>query len=376
MKKIYTTLILLAFTIVIANAQTTNVPNAINFQAIARDSTGHTVTGNGTTLNIQVRFVFIDSAAGATGGAGSTMFSMTWQKATDAFGQFSVDIQNTNVAGYIGTVAGTLAGLNAVPWETGKKYIKIEYQSAFSASWTNLGTVACNSTFYAFHSRTAEKLTTAGTNGQVLKMTGGQWVAGTDNNTTYVQGNGITINGDTIKTNAANGYAVYQEAYTSASYPLSTSLTAMNSWVTIPLNTAATASSTSDIVVSSAGAIQLNPGTYRLRGFGQSDIEDDFNSGSGSYMYLGTQVVDASNNPLIIGTTERISANANYAPSTTLKSNIEGIITVSAPSTYYFQRYVKTLTLSGTPSFYNYVINSIIFPPQAVASQLSIERIK
>ena len=147
----------------------TNIPSAVNFQAIARDGLGALVTNS----QIEVQLTILDG-----GPAGTPLRQPRFIRNTDAFGQFNLTMSEDSATGF-GPSGVTL--IPNIDWSTGNKWVRIEFRPNLIAPFTNLGTVKCNSDFYAFAARTAEVLKTPGVAGQVLKHNGTDWVAGTDN---------------------------------------------------------------------------------------------------------------------------------------------------------------------------------------------------
>lgn len=175
-----------------------NVPDALNFQAIARDITDNIIQN----AAIEVQMTVHNNSSN-----GPILSQLRFIRTTDDFGQFSLTMSIDSATG-IGT--GQTIPFNQINWAVGDKYIQIEYKPNLSSGYIDLGAVRANSTFYAFHSRTAEKLTTTGTSGQVLKHNGTDWVAGTDNdnqtlsqsgNTVTLSNSGGTINVDPSTSN-------------------------------------------------------------------------------------------------------------------------------------------------------------------------------
>ncbi len=88
------------------------VPQAINFQAIARDGSGSPMVNT----NIQIRLSVIDSAQ-----SGIVVYQELRALQTNAYGSFSFQI-GVNPA-Y--TTVGTFQSIN---WGTGNKHLKIDYE--------------------------------------------------------------------------------------------------------------------------------------------------------------------------------------------------------------------------------------------------------
>lgn len=109
------------------------VPQKINYQAVARNSAG-------TTLNSQpvsVRLTIHDGSAG-----GTTVYQETHNVTTNQFGLFNIAIGG-------GTpVTGTFS---SIPWSAGDKYLQIELDPAGGTSYANMGTSQLLSVPYALY---------------------------------------------------------------------------------------------------------------------------------------------------------------------------------------------------------------------------------
>jgi hypothetical protein len=139
------------FSLLSAYAQ---IPQAINFQAIARDGSGNPMI----TTNIQIRLSVIDSAQ-----SGTIVYQELRALQTNDYGSFSFQI-GVNPA-FI--TIGTFQNIN---WETGKKHLKIDYDptNTFNFSLT-LGIIKFVTVPYAFASESVVFIDATGAqNGDVL----------------------------------------------------------------------------------------------------------------------------------------------------------------------------------------------------------------
>jgi len=111
------------------------VPQAINFQAIARDGFGNPMINT----NIQIRLSVLDSTLG-----GSTVYQELRALQTNAYGSFSFQIGVAPAFTTIGTFQG-------IDWVTGDKHLKIDYDptNTFTFSLT-LGVIKFVTVPYAF----------------------------------------------------------------------------------------------------------------------------------------------------------------------------------------------------------------------------------
>ena len=240
MKKIFSFIfsIVLFFT---ANAQS---PNAINYQAVARNNSGTLLANQAVSLQIS----FLDLSP-----SGTVVYSERHNVSTNVLGLFTLQI---------GTGSIQSGNFSTINWGTGSKFIKIEMDAAGGTNYTNLGTSQIISVPYSLYSNVAglanglngsatiapSQLTNGGatanqillwngtawipstlninqntdvtlkgngsvanplglaqqsaTNGQILKWNGSAWTPGNDNNsggdiTDVIAGNGLTGGGTT-----------------------------------------------------------------------------------------------------------------------------------------------------------------------------------
>ncbi len=134
MKKINILIVTLLLTVSSLMAQ---IPEAINFQAIARDGNGDVMVNT----NIQIRLTIIDSVSG-----GTAVYQELRALSTNNYGSFSFQIGQG--ADYV--TIGTFAGIN---WPTGDKHLKIDYDPTNTFDWSlTLGTIHLVSVPYALAS--------------------------------------------------------------------------------------------------------------------------------------------------------------------------------------------------------------------------------
>ena len=116
MKKINTLLVSLILLVTSAMAQ---VPEAFNFQAIARDQDGVVMDD----VDLQVRLTIIDSADG-----GQQVYQELRSLTTNGYGSFSFQIGAE--ADYV-----TQGNFSDIEWGTGGKFIKIDYDPTNQFDW-------------------------------------------------------------------------------------------------------------------------------------------------------------------------------------------------------------------------------------------------
>lgn len=140
MKTILLLIAALGLTLTAAIAQ---VPDAFNYQAIARNAQGQPVINQ----NISVKISIIDTTAGV----GSIPYSELHLKTTNQFGLFTLSVgQPTSI------ITGTFAGIN---WGAGKKYMKVELDPAAGTNYSDMGTTQLLSVPFAFSSNDPWKKT-------------------------------------------------------------------------------------------------------------------------------------------------------------------------------------------------------------------------
>ena len=101
-------LLLSAFFLCLAGASIAQAPQALNYQAVARDGTGNLLVNQ----NASVRYSVHDGSAG-----GTVVYSETHSVTTNQFGLFTASVGS-------GTpVSGTFASID---WSTGSKFLQVE----------------------------------------------------------------------------------------------------------------------------------------------------------------------------------------------------------------------------------------------------------
>ncbi|HEY6505833.1 MAG TPA: hypothetical protein VIZ28_17785 [Chitinophagaceae bacterium] len=156
------------------------MPQALNYQAIARNSMGQIVPSQ----SIGVRFTVLD----LTGT--NILYQETYNTTTNNFGLFTLAIGK-------GTpVSGTFAGID---WAAaGDKYLRVEIAPLGGTNYTIQGISQLLSVPYALYS---EKTKLIG--GNAITITNGNTI-----NANYLAGNAITINSNTISGNYQPGTAI------------------------------------------------------------------------------------------------------------------------------------------------------------------------
>ncbi len=135
-------------------AQNTRIPQLVNFQAVARDPGGAIVANQ----SIQVQLTIHEGSAN-----GPAVYCARHKATTNNFGSFSIQLNRNTES--IGCNGAPTAPFENIPWQTGSKWMQIQYEYAQNAGFTELGTTELTSAFYAFAARKAEEVTFISTTG-------------------------------------------------------------------------------------------------------------------------------------------------------------------------------------------------------------------
>ncbi|MBL0139394.1 MAG: hypothetical protein IPP86_12845 [Bacteroidetes bacterium] len=184
-------LIVTIFTFLNIQAQT---PQALNYQAVARNTTGAILANQSVGIRISI----------TDGSAGATLFQETHTVTTNQFGLFTLGVGN-------GTVVSGI--FSSIPWATITPWLQVEMDPAGGSAYVMMGSSALLSVPYALQAQkantsdvatnmTLNDLTdvnsTSPSSGQVLKYNGTNWVPSLDSNNTYTAGSGINVAGNVI----------------------------------------------------------------------------------------------------------------------------------------------------------------------------------
>lgn len=157
-------------------------PQALNYQAVARTSSGQIIPSQ----NIGVRFSVLEGTA-----TGTLIFQETHNTATNSFGLFTLGIGKGTAS------TGTFA---AIPWDIGNKFLKVEIAPQGGSNYLLQGTTQLLSVPYALYAEKTKLL--AGNN--TITITGGNTIMGN-----YVAANNtIAITGNTIGANYQAGTGI------------------------------------------------------------------------------------------------------------------------------------------------------------------------
>lgn len=156
--------ILFILTLPIINCQLSTVnaqaPNAIPYQAVARNTSGNLITNQ----NVSLRFSIHDVSA-----TGTIVYQETQNTTTNALGLFSVNIgQGT-------PVTGTFVTIN---WGSGAKFTQVEIDPAGGTSYVDMGTQQMMSVPYALFAKSSgsSNVPNGTAAGQVLYWNGSAWI--------------------------------------------------------------------------------------------------------------------------------------------------------------------------------------------------------
>ncbi|MBL0018415.1 MAG: hypothetical protein IPP17_18745 [Bacteroidetes bacterium] len=186
MKKSILLLAVLLLTTIATWAQ--GVPQALNYQAVARDAAGTILANQAIRLKINI----------LQGGAfGPVQYSETHSATTNQFGLFALKVGR-------GTpVTGTFSN---VPWTQADQWLQVEMDPNGGNNFFLMGSSELISVPYALYAERVgivnlalndlTDVNTVGvTPGQILSWNGTNWVPVNDQNTTYTAGTGLTLTG-------------------------------------------------------------------------------------------------------------------------------------------------------------------------------------
>jgi len=165
---IATIVTIILFSAIVASAQT---PNLINYQAVARNSSGNIMVNQ----PISVRLTIHDGSV-----SGTVLYKETQTLTTNVYGLFSVQIGGGVV------ISGSIGG---VTWSSGTKYLQVEMDPAGGSTYVDMGTQQLITVPYAFY---ANKAASAASLTGNVTMSGD--VTGTNSAATVVklQGNNVS----------------------------------------------------------------------------------------------------------------------------------------------------------------------------------------
>lgn len=113
------------------------VPQGLNYQAVARNATGNPIVNSAIAVRISIR----DSTA-----SGTVVYSERDTATTNQFGLFTCKVGMGNV------ISGTFS---AISWANGDKYMEVELDPAGGSSYTYMGTTQLLSVPYALYAQSS-----------------------------------------------------------------------------------------------------------------------------------------------------------------------------------------------------------------------------
>ncbi len=122
----------------------TQSPNAIPYQAVARNATGNLIPNQ----LISLRFTLHDSTA-----LGSIVYQESHSTTTNSLGLFSVNI---------GQGIPTTGTFSAINWKINSKYLQVELDTAGGTNYANMGTTQLQSVPYALYAKSNGDVATNG----------------------------------------------------------------------------------------------------------------------------------------------------------------------------------------------------------------------
>ena len=112
-------------------------PQALNYQAVARNTTGAILANQSVGIRISI----------TDGSAGATLYQETHTVTTNQFGLFTLGVGN-------GTVVSGI--FSSIPWATITPWLQVEMDPAGGSAYVMMGSSALLSVPYALHSNTSD----------------------------------------------------------------------------------------------------------------------------------------------------------------------------------------------------------------------------
>src|SRR5688572_32731315 len=128
------------------------VPNQINYQAVARNSVGNVLPNKKITVRLSIRDVST---------TGTVLYRETRTLTTNSFGLFNIAIGSTGAD----NTTGTISGIN---WSNASKYIQVEVDPDAGSNFINMGAAQLLSVPYALYAGSSGTTTLTGPAGGVL----------------------------------------------------------------------------------------------------------------------------------------------------------------------------------------------------------------
>lgn len=182
------------FLIITTHAQ---VPQAINYQGIARNASGNAIANQ----NIQLRLTIRNGSV-----SGNAVYQETRMLKTNSYGMFNVAIGSAGVTSSIGT-------LSAVNWSDGSsKYLQVEIDNNGGSSFVNVGVSQLLAVPYAMYAYKAAPTGVAG--GSLTGSYPDPQLAANSVTTSIISDNAVTTT--KISDNAVNSFKIANNSITTA----------------------------------------------------------------------------------------------------------------------------------------------------------------
>ncbi len=180
MKTILQTIALTLF--VFISLQTfAQVPQKMNYQAVARDASGNALSNKTIGLKFTIR---------ETSASGPDLFAETMTTTTNSMGTFSVEI---------GGGTAVLGSFSTISWSTGAKFLNIKIDPNGGTSYTDMGSYQLLSVAYAQYAKNVQNNDDADANPtneiQSLSIAGNQLSISSGNTVTLPTGGGSATPG-------------------------------------------------------------------------------------------------------------------------------------------------------------------------------------
>lgn len=157
------------------------VPQKMNYQAVARDASGNPISNR----VIAIKFTVREATA-----SGPDLFAETMTAITNVMGTFSVEI---------GGGTPILGSFSTIPWSTGAKYLNVKIDPNGGTSYTDMGTYQLLSVAYAQYAKNVLNNDDNDANPanelQTLSIAGNQLTISDGNTVTLPSGGGGTPGG-------------------------------------------------------------------------------------------------------------------------------------------------------------------------------------